>query len=349
MSSRPMKQPVCSDTRGRLACASGAVRLAVCVAVCLLLTLWAMLGAPQVAKAQGSASGAAAAQQPSRGASSRLSLLDGVILGVVEGVTEYLPVSSTGHLLVVEDALGIGSTAQEKTAADAYAISIQFGAILAVLVLYAGRVWSMLKGLAGRDPEGRRLAFVLVASFIPAVVLGLLGEKYIKDYLFAIWPIIGAWIVGGIVILFVAHADKRHGRVSTEGTPVEGLSAGRAVVIGLLQCVAMWPGVSRSLATILGGRLVGLSTHAAVEFSFLLGLVTLTSATVYSAVKDGAAMVQTLGVVAPLVGVAVAFVSAAVAVKWMVGYLNKHTLAVFGYYRIVLGIVVAVLVLTGVL
>ena len=130
---------------------------------------------------------------------------------------------------------------------------------------------------------------------------------------------------------------------------MEELTVKRALVIGLLQCVAMWPGVSRSLATILGGRLVGLSTSAAVEFSFLLGLVTLTAATVYSTIKDGAVIVDTLGVVAPIVGVIVAFVSAALAVRWMVGYLNRHTLAVFGWYRIGIGIVVGALVLAGVL
>jgi undecaprenyl-diphosphatase len=278
-----------------------------------------------------------------------LSLLDALILGVVEGVTEYLPVSSTGHLLVTQQALGIYGNADLETAADAYAICIQFGAIMAVLVLYWGRFVQILRGIIGRDPLGRRLAWALLASFIPAAVLGVLGEQYIKEYLFAIWPIVIAWIVGGIVILVVAHYDTRSGRRSSEGTPMEGLTAKRALVIGLLQCVAMWPGVSRSLATILGGRLVGLSTAAAVEYSFLLGLITLTAATVYSTIKDGAVIVETLGIVAPIVGVIAAFVSAALAVKWMVGYLNRHSLAVFGWYRIGIGIVVAALVLAGVL
>jgi undecaprenyl-diphosphatase len=308
-----------------------------------LLVLCAAAGALLAAPAPAQASAAAGS------GGSGLSLTDAIILGVVEGVTEYLPVSSTGHLLVTQRALGLTDTPAQKSAADAYAIVIQFGAILAVLVLYWRRFWSMLRGLAGRDPQGRKLAFALIAAVIPALILGILGEKYIKDYLFAVWPIIAAWIAGGIVILAVVAYDRRTGRRPDQGVRLEELTPRQALIVGLLQCVAMWPGVSRSLATILGGRLVGLSTQAAVEFSFLLGLVTLTAATGYETVKDGQMIVDTLGVLAPIVGVVVAFISAALAVKWMVGYLNKHSLAIFGWYRIALGIVVAALVLTNVL
>jgi len=278
-----------------------------------------------------------------------LSLLDAVALGVVEGLTEYLPVSSTGHLLVTSRALGLNETASQGSAVESYALVIQFGAILAVLVLYWRRFWDMLRGIAGRDPAGRRLAWVLLLSFVPAVVIGFLGERYIKDYLFDIWPIIAAWVAGGIVILFVARHDRRTGHRPAEGLGLEELTPLKAVVIGLAQCIAMWPGISRSLATILGGRLVGLSTTAAVEYSFLLGLVTLTSASGYEAVTNGAAIVDDLGVVAPVVGVVVAFVAAALAVKWMVGYLQRHSLALFGWYRIGIGVLCAALVLAGVL
>lgn len=278
-----------------------------------------------------------------------LSLLDAFALGVVEGVTEYLPISSTAHLLVAEKALGLQDTKKQKDAAESYAIVIQFGAILAVLVLYWRRFWDMLRGIAGRDPKGRHLAWILLLSFIPAVILGYVGEKYIKDYLYAMWPIIAAWIVGGVVILILARHDVRTDHKPDQGEVLEALTPRQAIVIGLLQCVAMWPGVSRSLATILGGRLVGLSTAAAVEFSFLLGLVTLTAASAFEALKHGSDIVNTLGVAAPIVGVVVAFVAAALAVKWMVGYLQRHTLALFGWYRIAVGIVCAILVLTGVL
>lgn len=194
-----------------------------------------------------------AKQTPSGESRGGLSLAKAVVLGVVEGVTEYLPVSSTGHLLLTSHALGLADTEGDKQAADAYAIVIQFGAILAVLVLYASRIWSILRGIAGRDPDGLRVGLSLVASVVPAVIIGVLGEQYLKDYLFALWPIAAAWLAGGLVILAVARSDDKHGRSSADGTPLEELTVRRALVIGLLQCIAMWPGVSRSLATILGG------------------------------------------------------------------------------------------------
>jgi undecaprenyl-diphosphatase len=320
------------------------------VAVLLLMALSAC-GLPTA----DAAATPAATPSPSPGpaasaeADAELSIADAVILGVVEGVTEYLPVSSTGHLLLAAEALGLTKTEQSKDATDAYVIVIQFGAIIAVLVLYWRRIWSMVRGLAGRDPSGRRIAVALIASVIPAVLIGVLGEQLLKDYLFNLWPITAAWLVGGVVILAVSRHDVRTGHDSNAGDALEELTVRRALVIGVLQCVAMWPGVSRSLVTILGGRLVGLSTQAAVEYSFLLGLVTLTGASVYETAKEGGAIIDTLGVVAPVVGVVAAFVAAALSIKWMVGYLNRHTLAIFGWYRIGLAAVVAVLLLTKVL
>jgi undecaprenyl-diphosphatase len=167
--------------------------------------------------------------------------------------------------------------------------------------------------------------------------------------LFALWPITVAWLVGGVVILLIARRDRATGVRPQDGDRMEDLTVRRAVVIGLLQCVAMWPGVSRSLITLLAGRLVGLSTIAAVEYSFLLGLVTLSAASVYEAISEGAAIVQTFGIVTPVIGVLAAFVSAALAVKWMVSYLSRHTLAIFGWYRLALGAVVAALILTAAL
>ncbi len=278
-----------------------------------------------------------------------LSYVDAVILGIVEGVTEYLPVSSTGHLLLAAEALGLTDTQESKDATDAYVIVIQFGAILAVLVLYARRIWSILRGVVGRDADGRKVAIALIASVIPAVIIGVLGEQLLKEYLFDLWPITAAWLAGGLVILAVARHDNRSGRTSAQGNALEDLTARQALVIGLLQCVAMWPGVSRSLITILGGRLVGLSTQAAVEYSFLLGLVTLTGASLYETAKEGGAIVDTLGIVAPVIGIVAAFVAAALSIKWMVGYLNRHSLAIFGWYRIGLAVVVAALLLLGVL
>jgi undecaprenyl-diphosphatase len=268
------------------------------------------------------------------------------LLGLVEGLTEYLPVSSTGHLVVVERLLGIG-LAQDKTSADAYAICIQGGAILAVLVLYLGRVRAMAAGLAGRDPGGRRLAVGVLVAFLPAVVIGLGAGDLIKQHLFGLWPVVGAWLVGGLAIL--ALAWRRRGIPPQQGAPLEQLSLRQALWIGLGQCLAMWPGVSRSLATIAAALLVGLCVPAAVEFSFLLGLVTLLAATTYEALQHAPLIVETFGWFNPLLGFGVAFISAVVAVKWMVAYLNRHSLAIFGYYRIILAVGIALLLWRGIL
>ena len=262
-----------------------------------------------------------------------------MILGLVEGITEYLPISSTGHLLFTQRLLGISEEGKTKEAIDAYEIVIQAGAILAVLLLYAGRVRVMIDGLLGRNPVGRRLAFNVIAAFMPAAIIGFLLNKQIKAHLFGMWPIVFAWFVGGVVILLVTRR-RQVTQGDSLGQALEKLTMPQSLGIGGLQCLAMWPGVSRSLVTILGGLAVGLSTVAAVEFSFLLGLVTLSAATVYEAKKHGAAIVHTFGWVSPSIGFIVACLSAMLAVKWLVGYLNKHGLAAFGYYRVALAIIV---------
>jgi len=261
-----------------------------------------------------------------------------VILGIVEGVTEYLPVSSTGHLLLTQHLLGINDAGAMKDVIDAYEIIIQAGAILAVLLLYAGRIRTMMNGVLGRSQEGRQLALNTLVAFVPAAIIGFLAEKYIKQYLFGLKPVMLAWFVGGIVILLVAKA--RGHQEDDHGKSLEQLTAPQALAIGGLQCFAMWPGVSRSYMAILGGMLVGLSTMAAIEFSFLLGLVTLGAATLYEAAKHGKDIVASLGWINPLIGLALACLSAMVAVRWMVGYLNRHGLAIFGYYRIGLAVLV---------
>ncbi len=281
-----------------------------------------------------------------------MTLWQAALLGTIEGVTEFLPISSTGHLLVAQQALGIGTRdAQAKHAADAFAICIQLGAILAVLGLYAGRVGSMTRGLFGRDPAGARLLGRVLCAFLPAAVLGLLLGEQIKAHLFGPWPVVLAWAVGGGAILAVVwwRTPSEGGAGAHAGKRLAELSVRAALVIGLLQCVAMWPGVSRSLVTIVGGVLAGLSLGAAVEFSFLLGLVTLSAATGYDVVRHGAQLNEAYSPPALLVGLCFAFVSALLAVHWMVGYLRSHGLALFGYYRLAVAALVVVLLLTGVL
>jgi undecaprenyl-diphosphatase len=265
-----------------------------------------------------------------------------LILGLVEGLTEYLPVSSTGHLLLAQRLMGIESS----TASDAFAICIQAGAIVAVLGLYRARVAQMALGVLGRDNTGRQLLINLVSAFIPAAVLGLLLEKPIKKYLFGgdawgMWPIVAAWFVGGVAILAVSLARKRRGASPSTGLDLDHLTIKMALIVGFAQCIAMWPGVSRSLITIVGGVLVGLSLPAAVELSFLLGVITLSAATAYDALKHGPEMLETYGIVPLLIGFGAAWLSAVLAVKWMVGYLKSHGMEIFGWYRVVLAIAVA--------
>ncbi len=270
-----------------------------------------------------------------------------LILGVVEGLTEYLPVSSTGHLLLTQRLLGIPNS----EAADAFAICIQGGAILAVLGLYYKRVLQMGRGMLGKDPPGFRLGTAILAAFVPAAALGYILEKTIKKYLFGeawgLWPVVTAWFVGGVAILLVGWLRRKNHRPVSEGLSIEQITLRMAVVIGVAQCLAMWPGVSRSLITIVGGLLVGLSLPAAVEFSFLLGVLTLSAATAYDGLRHGATMLESYGPTALLIGAFAAWLSAVLAVKWMVGYLNKHGMAVFGYYRIALALLVAAALLLG--
>lgn len=278
------------------------------------------------------------------------------VLGIVEGLTEYLPVSSTGHLLLAQRIMGIGEGAslaeeeqiREKEAADAYAICIQAGAIVAVLGLYFRRVRQMLAGLFGRDPVGLRLLLATGAGFLPAAVIGLLFNKLIKAYLFGPWPVVAAWLAGGLAILAVSYRTRHDRENQTiSGIPLDDLTWKMALIIGIAQCIAMWPGVSRSLITIVGGLLVGLSLPAAVEFSFLLGVVTLGAATAYDALKHGHAILQTFDIASVAIGLVFAFISAVVSIKWMVAYLNNHSLAIFGYYRVLLAFATAGLLMAG--
>lgn len=285
-----------------------------------------------------------------------------LILGVIEGITEYLPISSTGHLVVAQKLMGVGTEATPgaKAAADAFAICIQGGAILAVLGLYLPHVFKMIRGVLGQDPEGFKLAMAILIGFLPAAVLGLLLNDWIEAHLFSLWPIIAAWVVGGVAILATAWWRKRNPSPGGGRSLLE-ITWKMALIIGFLQCVAMWPGTSRSLMTIVGGILMGLTVRAAVEYSFLLGVLTLTAATAKKAVwkVDAVAeydhwlgganlMWDSYGALPTVIGLAAAAISAAIAVKWLVSFLQSHGLAVFGWYRIGIGLIIGALVLGGV-
>jgi undecaprenyl-diphosphatase len=266
-----------------------------------------------------------------------------VVLGLVEGITEYLPVSSTGHLILVSSLLGLDRP-ETRDALDAYLVVVQGGAILAVVWLYWPRVAQMIRGVLGRDVAGVRLAGNLAIAFAPAAVAGVLLSKTIKGALFRPWPVLAALAVGGVWMIWL---DRRRSGASD----VTAISWHTALGIGLFQTLALWPGTSRSMVTIGGGMLLGLSAVAAAEFSFLLGLPTLGAACVHDLAGNmrhgGPSMFQELGTAPLLLGIAVATVSAVLAVRWLVSFLTRHGLAPFGWYRLGLSAVLAALILLG--
>jgi undecaprenyl-diphosphatase len=290
-------------------------------------------------------------------------LWQAVLLGLVEGITEYLPVSSTGHLIITSALLGLDAPGQRE-AIDAFEVVIQGGAILAVLGLYWPRVVQMLRGLIGKDPAGLRLAINLLIAFIPAAIIGKLLEHWIESKLFYAGPVIAAFVVGGIYMIVV---DRLFRKRPTDHQPAPAdagapapdpfamMTPAKSLLVGLMQCVAMWPGTSRSMMTITAGMFVGLPTAAAAEFSFLLGLPTLGAATLYKLAKNlkqshdagTPNLFHVLGVGAVVLGITVATVSAALAVKWLVGFLNRRGLAPFGWYRIVLALLLLALAWRG--
>jgi undecaprenyl-diphosphatase len=269
-----------------------------------------------------------------------LSIPQAVLLGIVEGITEFLPVSSTGHLLVVGDLIGFAD-GSSSSPADTYSIAIQFGAILAVLLLYRIRVWSAVRGLIGADEVGRAFLIRLVVAFLPAALVGVLAGDALKSALFGPMPVTIAWLVGGV---FLLRWKPTVGSIVLHEMPIRA-----AFIIGCAQSLALWPGVSRSLVTLVAALAVGLSMSAAIEFSFLLGLVTLSSATALDLTKHGSELVDQFGILAPSIGLVCAFITAVIAVKWMIGYLESHSLRVFGWYRLAIGAVSVVLLAINVL
>ncbi|MFP6854587.1 MAG: undecaprenyl-diphosphate phosphatase [Opitutales bacterium] len=268
---------------------------------------------------------------------------DAVIYGLVEGLTEYLPVSSTGHLVLMKELLGVQGSDKAMEALNAYLIVIQFGAILAVALLYWREVWSILLGLLGLDPRGRSLARNLILAFLPAAVLGpLLADDIDKWLMDEPEPVAAALFVGALV-MFASERMRKNRELSEAAGPSPDLGQmrpGSALFIGFLQCIAMWPGTSRSMMTIVGGYLVGLRPAKAAEFSFLLGLVTLSAASGYKVLTKGEEMATHLTLGPVVVGCLVAGLFAALSVHWLVGFLTRRGLGLFAWYRLILATLV---------
>ena len=264
-----------------------------------------------------------------------LLLLKALILGVVEGLTEFLPISSTGHLILAADLLGLNN---EK--GKVFEVFIQTGAMLAIVWEYRSRFWDVARRSA-YDPQARQFIVNIVIAFIPAAVLGLAVGSFIKLHLFKPVPVATAFIVGAFIILW-AERRQQFVRVQT----VDDMNWRDALKVGCAQCFALIPGTSRSGATIIGGMLFGLSRKAATEFSFFLAIPTLIGAGAYDLIKNRA-LFSMDDVPMMSVGLVAAFISAFICVRWLLRYIATHDFTIFAWYRIVFGVVVLFTAWTG--
>lgn len=293
-----------------------------------------------------------------------LGLGDAVVLGLVEGITEFLPISSTGHLIIANRFLGLESEAQLhdragrplwhrppspaqpggepltlKLAADTYAVVIQVGAILAVVLLYRAPCRALLLGLLGRSADGRRLLRNVLLAFGPVAGVGFVAHGWVDRHLFSVEAVIAALVAGALLMLWAERWRRTHG--GRAGLEPVALPARGALGIGLAQCLALWPGTSRSMVTIVAGYVAGLSPVRAAEFSFLVGLPTLAGAAFLKSWKSGGAMIEVFGWSRVLLGGAVAALAAAVAVRFLVAFLARRGLVLFAVYRLALAAVLA--------
>jgi undecaprenyl-diphosphatase len=253
------------------------------------------------------------------------STLVAALLGLIEGLTEFIPVSSTGHLLLAGHFLGF------QSAGRTFEVVIQLGAVLAILTVYSAKLLAIFRA-APTDPVARRFILSVLIAFLPAVVIGVLAHDFIKNVLFETPMLIAVMLIlGGIVLLFVDRlADRPRYEEATE------LPLGMALKIGLFQCLAMIPGVSRSGATIVGALWLGASKRAAAEFSFFLSMPTMAGAFAYDLYKNRDVLdVSAMGEIA--VGFVMAFISAVLVVRWLLGYVSQHGYALFGWWRIIVG------------
>ena len=253
-------------------------------------------------------------------------IIKAIFLGVVEGLTEFIPVSSTGHLLLVQRFFGFGDDDFGKS----FAVLIQFGAILALLSIYSARLWQLFIGMFN-SPQARRFVLGVLIAFLPAAVVGALAYKLIKEVLFNPWIVCISLIVGGAILFWVDRLDlkPRYRDVTTFGLPMY-------LIIGIAQCASMIPGVSRSGATIVSAMLLGADRRAAAEFSFWLAMPTMAGAFAYDLYKDHGHLSQS-NLVIIAVGFIVSFIAAWFVVKTFLGYVSRNGFTLFVWWRIVVG------------
>ena len=257
------------------------------------------------------------------------------ILGLIEGLTEFIPVSSTGHLLLAGHFLGF------ESAGKTFEVVIQLGAVLAIITLYAAKLWQVFS-TAHRDPVAMRFIVSVALAFIPAVVIGVLAHDFIKQVLFESTRLIAVMLIlGGVVLLFVDRLAPPAVHLDATQIPFR-----KALAIGFIQCLAMVPGVSRSGSTIVGALMLGVEKRAAAEFSFFLSMPTMAGAFAYDLYKNRDVLdFSALSDIA--VGFVFAFITALMVVRWVLGYVSQHGFAVFGWWRIIVGSVVLIAIWAG--
>jgi undecaprenyl-diphosphatase len=266
-------------------------------------------------------------------------LIKAAIMGIVEGLTEFLPVSSTGHLILAGALLGFDD---EK--AKVFDIAIQTGAIFAVILVYWQKIRSTIVALP-TDKQAQQFALNVLIAFVPAVLLGLLFGKAIKSHLFTPVVVATTFIIGGFIILW-AEKRQQTNASAVRVNSVDEMTSMDALKVGLVQCLALVPGTSRSGATIIGGMLLGLSRKAAMDFSFFLAMPTLIGAGAYSLYKERAVL-SMADIPMFSVGLLFSFISAWICVRWLLRYISSHSFVPFAYYRIAFGVVVLITAWTG--
>lgn len=272
-------------------------------------------------------------------------ILKAIIIAVVEGVTEFLPISSTGHMILVGKLIGFYDTPFVKM----FEIVIQLGAILAIVVLYWNKIWSMIKLFFELDKKGLRFWFAIIVATIPAFILGVLFNDLIDEKLFSFQTVTIGFIVGGILLIIVENSFRKKAKKSNTTKEVENMTYGQALAVGFFQCLALWPGMSRSSSTIMGGWIAGLSTEIAAEFSFFLGIPVMVGASGLKLLKFDYSIMTPTYWAALIAGFVAAFIVALVVVDGFVSFLKKKPMRVFAVYRIFAGILLSILILTNII
>lgn len=268
-------------------------------------------------------------------------IIKAIIMAVVEGITEFLPISSTGYLIISAELLDFW----EKAKSDVFVVTIQLGAILAVIYEYWGKLWSALMGFITGKGMGRQMGIGLLLATIPIVIVGFTIADYVKTYLFNVYTVSIALIVGGFIIFWVENRVKA-GKIQLVAKEVEHISIKQAAIVGLIQCLSLIPGTSRSGATIIGALYLGASRKAAAEFSFFLGIPVLVGAGLLDTYRSRDVLVGNDWVIMGI-GTFGSFVFALLAIRWLVAWVSSRDFKIFGWLRIITGVVILLTGVTG--